>query len=1107
MDQMRDEARALFSKWREEVETGDSTQELYDALLESALTGVAHLSQIVDKLIQQSKYIAAEARVREALALEPDNPWLLYQLGRAVLGRGQETEALTIFNQGLALNEFALIREIANDLDAKNKVLEQRRKEAQDQIAEADRLFDNGQIDSADEILAQVEQTELFPVVTYVKRANIAILLGNKDQATRFLDKAHQREARNPWVHYNRALVSEIRNDLPSALEHVEQALAHSPENANFKRTKARLEIAVKREESKILRFDRQSASHGAIKSDLPPLKVICWDLSHNPAGRAAVLAEIAETFATPEVAGPVFPRNGTSVWMPLADSAPTYDIASWTAGDMSCFVTGAIQYVLDNPCDRVWVSKARFPSLFVGCLYKLVHNAAMVVDLDDDELSFVDETNALDISEFIDAEADIDWTNPAASGWARIAEGMVGWADAVTCCNEVLQSRYGGELIRHARDQRRFAPDALNQGELRKELGLSQQDKVVLFMGTPRRHKGILEIARAVANLNDPHAILLLVGSIPEPQLHEDLKSIPGLRLRQLADRPLSDVPAMNLVADLACAYQDTSHRIAQTQTPAKLSDAAAMGTLSVTTRLQTTAPFIDAGAAIVANPGEPLVELLRRGLRLATDPSVSARTRDFFDCELSLNANAPKAQRAFKTAQSQVTALPSAFQDLLRLIQRRLPRPESPDLIQFWQRYAGQPNPPVGVTDFDHDVDVVFFWKQNDTGIYQRRQDSVHETLASLPNVRKILHIEAPISVDRLNALANPAASNGEDRLVAHKTVSRFLKAADQSDVHYRSFVTAGKETSLLGHELDTQDMFPVQVARWMEELGIGDNALAWLCPVVPEFEQVQKLIGFEDVVCDVIDDQRKWPMQPATRRNLDRAYNHAFRASDVTFSNCEPVAEWLRDEGLSPLVVPNGISVPKLTNPSKRPSILRSVDGPVIGYVGNMSDRIDWQLLDELTDARPDWMLVFIGKLPPRESAEFASFRNKPNVIMPGVVPAHQVPDWLSSMDVGIIPHLHTRLSEAMNPLKLYVYRAHGLRVVSLPVSNIGDFKDEIAIAHSVDDMQAAISDALKDKAKNGPKPMAPDKVEKYMWSTRVHTMVDQIKTTLSDKQQGT
>ena len=43
---------------------------------------------------------------------------------------------------------------------------------------------------------------------------------------------------------------------------------------------------------------------------------------------------------------------------------------------------------------------------------------------------------------------------------------------------------------------------------------------------------------------------------------------------------------------------------------------------------------------------------------------------------------------------------------------------------------------------------------------------------------------------------------------------------------------------------------------------------------------------------------------------------------------------------------------------------PAELRALSGPVIGYVGNLSDRIDLDLLDDLVRARPDWQFVFVG-----------------------------------------------------------------------------------------------------------------------------------------------
>jgi hypothetical protein len=51
------------------------------------------------------------------------------------------------------------------------------------------------------------------------------------------------------------------------------------------------------------------------------PLKraaVVCWDLSHNPVGRAAVLCKLLETDWTVELVGPIWRRFGNALWKPL---------------------------------------------------------------------------------------------------------------------------------------------------------------------------------------------------------------------------------------------------------------------------------------------------------------------------------------------------------------------------------------------------------------------------------------------------------------------------------------------------------------------------------------------------------------------------------------------------------------------------------------------------------------------------------------------------------------------------------------------------------------------------------------------------------------------
>ena len=47
------------------------------------------------------------------------------------------------------------------------------------------------------------------------------------------------------------------------------------------------------------------------------------------------------------------------------------------------------------------------------------------------------------------------------------------------------------------------------------------------------------------------------------------------------------------------------------------------------------------------------------------------------------------------------------------------------------------------------DDKMDIVFFWKQNDTGIYGRRQDMFVKYLAEEPRINRILHFDAPVNI----------------------------------------------------------------------------------------------------------------------------------------------------------------------------------------------------------------------------------------------------------------------------------------------------------------------------------------------------------------------
>jgi glycosyltransferase involved in cell wall biosynthesis len=159
----------------------------------------------------------------------------------------------------------------------------------------------------------------------------------------------------------------------------------------------------------------------------------------------------------------------------------------------------------------------------------------------------------------------------------------------------------------------------------------------------------------------------------------------------------------------------------------------------------------------------------------------------------------------------------------------------------------------------------------------------------------------------------------------------------------------------------------------------------------------------------------------------------------------------------------VVPNACDPPDTTELSARPKQLRGLHGPVIGYVGNLSARVDVALLEAVAVARPDWQFVFVG------SAHFdqAILRldTLSNVHFVGVKPYEEARRFVQHFDVALIPHLDNEMTRSMNPLKAYVYLSAGVPVVSTPIANLGDLAGLVTVAEGPEAFITAIGDALR------------------------------------------
>lgn len=374
---------------------------------------------------------------------------------------------------------------------------------------------------------------------------------------------------------------------------------------------------------------------------------VASWSLGHNPVGRAHVLAQIYSGLAPVEIIGTFVPRHGSELWAPLRESA--IHVRGILLERTEDFLPAALQLVAANPYRLVHLSKPRMPNIVLGLLYKLLWQSRVVVDMDDDEMAFFPAFERGPLAEQADwpdnlPESD-DLVGPE---WTQFAVACSGVFDGVTVANPALQERFGGSIVRHARSEEDFDPARYPKAAVRRLYNIGEDERVVLFLGTPRTHKGLLETAAALDALGQPNVTFLVVGAFPQDLagLRDQLQAFPRLRCRFLPDQPFARVPELVALADICLALQDPSSAVSAAQVPAKLSDALAMGRLAIVSQNRALCDLALADHALVTNWND-LHDVLARALTsLPESADKQAARRAFFLQEFSLAANRQRLQ-----------------------------------------------------------------------------------------------------------------------------------------------------------------------------------------------------------------------------------------------------------------------------------------------------------------------------------------------------------------------------------------------------------------------------------------------------------------------------
>ncbi len=215
---------------------------------------------------------------------------------------------------------------------------------------------------------------------------------------------------------------------------------------------------------------------------------------------------------------------------------------------------------------------------------------------------------------------------------------------------------------------------------------------------------------------------------------------------------------------------------------------------------------------------------------------------------------------------------------------------------------------------------------------------------------------------------------------------------------------------------------------------------------------------------VVYDCMDELSNFQGAPSALVPRERAL---LAAADLVFTGGYSLYEAKRRAHHRVHLFPSSVDrchFAKARRPQQEPPDMVDLPHPRIGFHGVLDERLDIELLAAVAQARPQWQWVLVG---PVVKIDPDRLPRLPNIHYLGSKRYEDLPRYLGSWDVAMMPFAINAATRFISPTKTPEYLAGGCPVVSTPIVDVvNDYGRSglVSIAQGADEFVQAVQSAL-------------------------------------------
>jgi uncharacterized SAM-binding protein YcdF (DUF218 family)/glycosyltransferase involved in cell wall biosynthesis len=288
-----------------------------------------------------------------------------------------------------------------------------------------------------------------------------------------------------------------------------------------------------------------------------------------------------------------------------------------------------------------------------------------------------------------------------------------------------------------------------------------------------------------------------------------------------------------------------------------------------------------------------------------------------------------------------------------------------------------------------------------------------------------------------------------------------------------------------------------------RWMRATGFH-RPIAWTFLPTPLALDLLRELDPQLTIYYCIDDLASSSL---AARRIVPSEQRLFKEADLVFVTSEALRKRAAQFSSQVHLFPFGVSFDRFDHVrdghEPPPADLAPLRRPIVGYVGGLHQWVDQTLIAAVASRLPEASFAIIGPV----QTDVSVLERCSNITLFGQRPHPDLPRYVKSFDVGIVPYRLTDYTANVYPTKLNEYLVMGIPVVATDLAEIRRFNAEhgdiVSVATDADAFVSAIRAAL------GPTP--PGLVERRIavahansWQSRIAAMKGLIEAGLERRQ---